>query len=668
MVRKNIFSLTLAMLVSCIALLFLQSSIVYAETNQEQKNGIKYVNKKLGFSLNIPKSWEGNYKIKEEDGRVSFLFTYKGKINDAIPPLFTISLEDKKEEGWNKGIRWTGELGTKGNMGYYSYYDALHLYLEGTSPGEEQDTVSTMVTQVFDIFNTFKILETNEAGAKGATAEEAKPKEQGKNGGTAEKETNRETANGIKYVNEDLGFELTVPKIWKNHYIVEENDNGGVTFKFKFDSKVYDDIYLFNIYVENREYSKEEQETMGDVGILDVKNGKTYLIIENLAMYAPPQAFDKYFSSVPKEGRNVIKVMSKQKKILNFKVLGKKGAETEEIKGKQGEIPEKSQENFGAIGETLEPTDVTFYKKTTTSPHVELQTFYILKTPINNIRTEVIKKPVSETKYTGINGGFYAPSYISELDYSEYKPYNISYYNPDKVTDGSDEINEINGLHRKGEDAEKEEEKNEPKPYSLPTLVTYYDKDLQKTKAKIIKVKNLDEIRDHFKDIPNLELINAIGGKGFKEEYWGGEGFDEKFKNYYAGPARRTILTFEEDEDKGIVYAYLIITANDVAVQTLIPHLESLGFNKENCILLDGSGSSSMRVWDSRKDKLIFLDKGTENRLGSKLEKFFEYQPNFWEKKFWDILLADPPIGNRFSYNMIRVINSDDIRLGEPEE
>ncbi|MFE4242837.1 hypothetical protein [Peribacillus butanolivorans] len=40
---------------------------------------------------------------------------------------------------------------------------------------------------------------------------------------------------------------------------------------------------MFNILIENREYSSEAQEMMVDIGVLEVKNGKTYLISENIA-------------------------------------------------------------------------------------------------------------------------------------------------------------------------------------------------------------------------------------------------------------------------------------------------------------------------------------------------------------------------------------------------
>lgn len=580
-VIKNILSLLLAlvMISSCVVPPFVQSSTVHAATNQEQTNGIEYVNKKLGFSLTIPKSWEGNYTIKEEDGLVRFLFTYEGKINDAIPPLFTISYDHKKEEGWNEGIRWTGELATKGDMGYYYYYDALHLYRDGTSPGEEQDTVSTMVTQVFDVFNTFKILETNEVGAKEATAGEAKSKEQETNGGLSEEATNQETANGIKYINEELGFELTLPKFWKDHYIVEENDYGGVTFKFKFDGKVYDDIYLFDLFVENREYSNEEKEMMGDVELLEVKNGKTYLMTPNIGIYFYKD-YDDIFASVPKEGRKIIEAMSRQKMILNFTVLGEKGEEAKEIIES-----ELYQENLGRH-----------------------QKLYILKTPIENIKTEVIKKRLSDTNYTGINGGFL------KLKYEEKKykisPRNISYFKGDE--EGYD-YNYVKSDQR-----------------SWSTFITYYDKKLQQTRAKIRDVKSMGEVKKHFKS--HQEIINAIGGKGYKLDHWGTGNILSKSFYYFVTPSRRTALGFKEEGEK--IYAYLIISKYNLTVGNMEGMLEELGFDENNSIMLDGSGSTSMQVYRNDKE-LLFQDKGSEPLSNE--------------------------VGNRYIYNMIRLIDTTNI-------
>ncbi|MCP1122722.1 hypothetical protein NKR74_05095 [Bacillus sp. 3103sda1] len=632
MFKRNIcyLLLILVMLTTCIVPAILESSMVHAATNQKQVNGIEYVNKKLGFSLIIPKSWEGNYEIEEDNNLVRFVFTYEGKKNDDIPPLFTIKYDSKKEEGWNEGIRWVSELGTKNNMGYYCYYDALHLYRDSIPPGEEQDTVLNMLGQIPEVFDSFKMLETNETGARGDTAGEVKPKEQGKNGGTAEEETNQETANGIKYINGELGFELTLPKFWKNHYIVKENDSGGVTFKFKFDGKVYDDIYLFNIYVENREYSEEEQETMGDIGVLDVKNGKTYLITENLAM-GYYNNYDEYFASVPKEGRDVIKAMSKQKKILNFNVL--EGSTAEKVEAKvDDEIP-KNYDYY------LQPTKVL----------LDTVSLRVIKTPIDNIRTEVIRKPVSETNYIGINGGYYNPSYDpvkydpSNDDYV-YKPCSMTYYNPRGLTDGSTDGYDFNGCSGKH--------------LSRPTFVTYYDKDLKKTKAEIIDAKSIDEIKNHFENLDkndhqhhsNQVIINAIGGKGFDPEHIGlypitwedfssWESFKQKFTLEYFNnqmqfsfplPVRRTVLGFQEED--GTIYAYLMITLEGVSIKGMETRLKELGFDKNNIILLDGSGSSSMRVYDKKINDWV-VDIGTEPSFSNSI-----------------------PNANRYAYNMIRLI------------
>ncbi|WP_410982972.1 hypothetical protein [Bacillus cereus] len=740
MFNRNIFSFLLVwiMLASLIVSSMLQLVTVHAETNQEQENGIEYVNKKLGFSLTIPKSWEGKYKIEEEDGHVRFIFNSKSEKYD-IPPLFTISYETKKEDGWNKGLRWMDELGTKGDMGYYYYYDALHLYRDGIPPGEEQDTILTMVGQISKVFESFKMLEieTEEAtkqeqvnGIKYVNAklrfsltlpeswrdkyiieetednnvifsvkhgnkaydnvplftihvynEELDKQTEGGEGsllGTnngksywitvdhalyqydrynelfpdatdEEREmianmnkqiqdigptfeivreeakskkdaTKQEQAKGIEYVNEKLGFSLTIPGFWKENYIVEENEQGGVTFKFKFDGKVYDDIYLFNIYVVDKEYSNEEQEELGDKGVLGIGNGKTYLITENLAMEYYNN-YDEYFASVPKEGRNVIKAMSKQKKILNFNVLER--ATAEEAKG-----DDNISENYDYY---LQPTTILF-------DDVSLR---VIKTPIDNIRTEVIKRPVSETNYMGINGGYYYTPKDPETDkrdYNKMEPCSMSYYKTDGLTDGY----KFNGCP--------------DKHLSLPTFVTYYDKDLKKTKAEIFPVKSMKDINNHFKNLDhndhhhhsNQVIINAIGGKGFDLEQHGVypftwddlssiESFKQRFKlNFKNGtqyifplPVRRTVLGFQEEGST--IYAYLMITLEGVSIEGLRYRLKELGFDEENCIILDGSGSSSMRVFDKKINDWV-VDKGTE--------------PGY----------DNPDNANRHSYNMIRLI------------
>ncbi|MFP3886426.1 hypothetical protein U8V97_13325 [Priestia filamentosa] len=659
MLKKKIYYLLLILviLISCVVPYFVQSSTVYAATNQEKVNGIEYVNNDLGFSLTLPESWKGKYSVEANETSASFKVkldqSYNEKYNNIY--LFTIWVDDKESSETEGGEDFP--IGNKNGKYYsisvdhalYSYDNYDEMFPEATE--EERKRIETMFRQIKEIGNSFKILKE-----EGAVAEEA---------------TKQKTPNGIKYTNAKLGFELILPKFWKDHYIVEENDQGGVIFKFKFNGKVYEDIYLFNIYVANEEYSSEEQEELGDNGVLGVGNGKTYLITENLAMYAPPDVFDKHFSSVPVEARNVIKDMSKQKKILSFKVLeGVVGEEAKEGEVRDEQPPAKEKvsyeefcNQFGGgggdasnicnnfltfrdfIGERIdaipkqsryiadrvwseqnfsEQSDYSFYIEPRLATNRYLTRFYIIKTPIDNIRTEVIRKSVSETSYTGTNGGFLELDYDKETnEIYKLNSKNISYYSGavGGLTDGSTENYNYNGTRQ------------EPTP--RPTFVTYYDRDLRKMKAEIIHdITSMDEINNHFKNLDhndhkhhdNQVIINAIGGKSFDRAHWA----YGKIADYYLKPARRTVLGYKEEG--GNIYAYLMVTDTDITVAGLESFVESLGFNKDNIIVLDGSGSTSMRV--KMPNGQWFIDKGKEPPLLDLIED------------------ADRPV-----YNMIRLIN-----------
>ncbi|PEC23634.1 phosphodiester glycosidase family protein [Bacillus cereus] len=431
--------------------------------------------------------------------------------------------------------------------------------------------------------------------------------------------TSQEQSNGIEYVNEKLGFSLKIPDFWKDHYIVEENDQGGVIFKFKFEGKVYNDIYLFNIYVVNKEYSNEEQEELGDNSVLGIGNGKTYLVTENLAMYASPQAFDKYFSSVPKEGRNVIEAMSKQKKILNFNVLegstvgkaelneeGLKGSPAEEAKEEKpkGETAKETKEENNVPEEVAlsikqtsvynwlkkwissiakpanENFDYEFFEiKGEALPKVndrpQYSSIYVIKTPADNIRSEIIKEPVSKSKYMGINGGFF--------DSQNYQK---------TPTDGRSIAYNAGG----GEHYDYNE--TSENPIIRPNFVTYFDKKLQKTQVKIIRAKDMKKVREEFEDYQQIKT--AIGGVSHSRKVWGDEYYEKT-------PDRRTVLGYKEE--KGTVYAYLIITRFPLTIANLKEH----ALNKlelDEYILLDGSGSTSMRV--KKPDGTWLIDKGRE--------------------------------------------------------
>ncbi|QTL52624.1 hypothetical protein [Priestia aryabhattai] len=643
---KNICSLlvTLVVSTSLIIIFVVQPFTAHGETNKKEEIEIEYINKELGFSLTLPGSWRDKYNIKITDNsnvafKVKLNKTYHSEIYDNIF-LFTIHVYDEslKTEGGEGSL-----LGTNNGKSYWMtvdnalfHYDRYDEMFPDATEGDRR-MITTMTEQVKDISKSFKMI-----GEKEAAAEEMEPKEQGAKGQEAEEVTNHETANGIKYTNKKLGFELTLPKFWKDYYIVEENDRGGVTFKFKFDGKVYEDIYLFDIFVENREYSTEEQEMMGDVGILGIGNGKTYLITENLAMDYYNN-YDEYFASVPKDGRKILETMSKQKKILHFTVLTAGVAKdnkalAKKAKGDTWKVPKRSTL-------TKEAKDYSFEEEKTTKIGDEEVVFSIIKTPVDNIKTEVIKKPVSETKYIGINGGFYAPSYDSSIDYDEYRPCSISYYNPNDYNPNENEL-EKEDLNKNS--MFNRSSKNGP-PVSRPTLVTYYDKKLRKTKAEIIPAESMKKINDHFKnldetdhyhDYSNQVIINAIGGKGYNIKH-----FRNSKKDYSENTLRRTVLAYREEN--GTVYAYLMVTKSFVTVERLKLHVKKLGFKENESILLDGSGSTSMQAELNGEP---YVDTGTEGD-GSVLSNIAV----FLRVPLWYFDLNGD--ANRYSYNMIRVIN-----------
>ncbi|MBN8436417.1 phosphodiester glycosidase family protein [Priestia flexa] len=222
--------------------------------------------------------------------------------------------------------------------------------------------------------------------------------------------------------------------------------------------------------------------------------------------------------------------------------------------------------------------------------------FYVIRTLASNIKSEVIKKPVSSSGYMGINGGLFSSSCYSCTPSGR----SISYYS------GAKNNYNYNGTSSK--------------QITRPTYVTYYDKKSKQTKVKILKFKNMSQITNDFKKYPNQQIKTAIGGVRYSVSDWGS-------KAYYA-PARRTVLGFKEE--KGKTYAYLVISKPMVTIPQLQRKLSRIGLNDKNSIMLDGSGSSSMRVKNGSK---WFIDKGTETTSGK--------------------------TANRHVFNMVRLINTN---------
>ncbi|MEW5552157.1 hypothetical protein ABGT22_19835 [Peribacillus frigoritolerans] len=148
--------------------------------------------------------------------------------------------------------------------------------------------------------------------------------------------TNQEQVNGIKYTNEELGFELTLPESWRDKYNIEVTDNGNVAFKAKlnetYDNEIYDNIFLFTIHV----YDENPEIEGGEGGLLGTNNGKAYYETVDYALFHYDR-YDEMFPDATEDDRRLIATMTKQIKDIDFKMLGLKGSVAEEAKPNEEE-------------------------------------------------------------------------------------------------------------------------------------------------------------------------------------------------------------------------------------------------------------------------------------------------------------------------------------------
>lgn len=107
-------------------------------------------------------------------------------------------------------------------------------------------------------------------------------------------------------------------------------------------------------------------------------------------------------------------------------------------------------------------SNYTFKKVGHPSNPYKAPDFYVIKTLASNIKSEVIKKPVSSSGYMGINGGLFNSSCYSCKPSGR----SISYFS------GSKNNYNYNGTSSK--------------QIKRPTFITYYDKKSKKTKVKIV--------------------------------------------------------------------------------------------------------------------------------------------------------------------------------------
>lgn len=201
--------------------------------------------------------------------------------------------------------------------------------------------------------------------------------------------------------------------------------------------------------------------------------------------------------------------------------------------------------------------------------------FAIIKTELDKVKPEIINTQMLQKPHIGINGGFFAadngydkpPTGLRAISYwkgdSTYYSYN--------GTSGSQ--------------------------VSRKTFVSYTDSN-NRTRATHIYAKNLNEVLANY---PTAKAV--IGGIDYNKDSWG----SDPIIPGYDLAAWRTVLAWDD------TYGYMIVTdGNSITVPSLKIYMENIGFNPVNSIILDGSGSTAMRV--VRDDKIYWYGSPTHDR------------------------------------------------------
>ncbi|ODG91544.1 hypothetical protein BED47_07785 [Gottfriedia luciferensis] len=204
-------------------------------------------------------------------------------------------------------------------------------------------------------------------------------------------------------------------------------------------------------------------------------------------------------------------------------------------------------------------------------------TFHVIKTKISNICTETICRPLTDTSYYGINGGFFESSNYNNI--------------PTGSRSICVDITEKNvNLTVKGKKFAKNYNYNgtSSKSISRKTAVIYTSSGKKKIASMYAK-----QSKDIISKYPTYTQI--IGGTDYSSDSWGGIAYNI--------PTNRTVLAWDN------TYVYLIVTEIQQSIPSLKNYIKALGLNPTNSIVLDGSGSTSMQCKEftkKGKERYIF--------------------------------------------------------------
>ncbi|OXS72958.1 hypothetical protein [Domibacillus enclensis] len=190
--------------------------------------------------------------------------------------------------------------------------------------------------------------------------------------------------------------------------------------------------------------------------------------------------------------------------------------------------------------------------------------FNVIRTGINNIRTETILKPLSQTDFTGINGGFFTgPSYNQPPTEGRSIAFHIE--DAGKLTPGSTSV--YRNWNYNGSSTDYKRQKTLILRNNNGTILPHYQ-----------YVAKANDVLNQYDNVRQI-----IGGRDYNPENWGSDS--------YSLPLPRTILAWTATQ------AYLMVSTG-VSIPDLKKTMELMGsgITPINSIVLDGSGSSCMQV------------------------------------------------------------------------
>ena len=200
--------------------------------------------------------------------------------------------------------------------------------------------------------------------------------------------------------------------------------------------------------------------------------------------------------------------------------------------------------------------------------------FQVIKTHCSNLRSEVIKMPLCNTNYYGINGGVFNSA--NGYDQPPTEGLAISWYEGQTTN-----ITTSNAYGNK----------------SRGTFYTYFDTSVNKTRCGVVQCTTINDLKSK---VGNIAFKTIIGGGDMKLWYsdssWETNVFNpEQWSTYanYVGPdPTRTCLGFSIENNEHVVY--LCVSTNGATLFDCRALLNQLGCF--NGIHLDGNNSSQLQV------------------------------------------------------------------------